>query len=93
MVQRHSFFIAAHAGHERVVKTLLERVDVNRDLKDLTGQTALLEAQQRGHDAVVKLLSEHRNSLPSLYSHGFTASPSPEPSDPNQRPSKRIRRV
>ena len=85
-------FVAAWKGHERVVKTLLERVDVNSDIADLAGQTALSHALKGRHDVIVKLLSGHRNTTPSLCDHGFTALSSLELSNPNQHPSKRIRR-
>jgi len=85
-------FIAARKGHEGIVKILLERVDVSSDMTDLAGDTALSQALNHGHDAIVRLLSAHRNLIPPLDSDGFTALPPPEPSDPDQRPSKRIRR-
>jgi hypothetical protein len=49
---------AAEAGHEAVVKLLLERDDVIADSKDEDGRTPLWWAAGAGHEAVVKLLLE-----------------------------------
>jgi ankyrin repeat protein len=49
---------AAEAGHEAVVKLLLETGQVEVDSKDRYGQTPLWWAVQAGHEAVVKLLLE-----------------------------------
>ena len=48
---------------------LLARADVNSDIIDLTGQTALSLAQKLGHEshgAILKLLSGDRDSVLSL---------------------------
>ena len=85
-------FIATKRRHEGVVRMLLERMDVNSDMKDLAGETALSQALNPGHDAIVKLLFEHRNFIPLLNGDELTKFSSPEPPDPDQRPSKRIRK-
>jgi len=84
--------VAAREGHEAVVEALLGRADVNSDMADLTGETALSQALGNGHEAIVKLLSERKNSI--LQSNGDkSAAPSlPESLDPCRRSPKRIRR-
>ena len=72
---------------------LLGRVDVNSNIKDLTGQTVLSQAQKRSHHAIVKLLSERNNPIPPSNGHRSTALSSPEPPDLDQRPLKRVRRL
>ena len=48
---------AAENGHEGIVALLLERKDVNPDIRDwLYGQTLLLLAVRNGHEGIVKLL-------------------------------------
>ena len=47
---------AAHNGHERVVKILLGRDDVNPDKPDFRERTPLSCAAGRGHEGVVKIL-------------------------------------
>ena len=44
---------AAYAGHDQVVRLLL---DASEELGDNTGMTALMAASNQGHDYVVGLL-------------------------------------
>jgi len=44
-------------GHEGSVKLLLERADVNPNIPNISGQTALTLAACGGHTRVVELLS------------------------------------
>ena len=87
--------VAASNGHEVVVKMLLQRADVNSDITDFYGETARSRAQMYGHHSIMKLLSEHRNFIPSplLAGDGGTAPSSQEQYNPNHRSSKRIRRL
>jgi len=43
------------------VKLLIARSDVNAELKDNKGQTPLFLAAERGHESVVKLLTQKRS--------------------------------
>lgn len=49
-------WMAIVGGHETVVKLLVDRDDVEADLKDIDSQTPLWEAAGNGHKAVAKLL-------------------------------------
>ena len=42
----------------RVVRLLVERDDVNINARDVFGRTTLLAAAEKGHGAVVQLLTE-----------------------------------
>ena len=50
--------------HEGIVKLLLERKDLNPEIPDLRGETALGLPMSRGQAGIVQLLSEPRPSLP-----------------------------
>lgn len=50
---------AVVCGHEAVVKTLLERPEINAEYQDWSGWTPLRHAESRGHKGIVKLLKEH----------------------------------
>ena len=49
---------AVYNGHETAVKLLLERNDIEADVKDKWGETPLSWAAARGHETVVRLLLE-----------------------------------
>jgi len=51
---------------------------VKSDIVNPAGETALSQAQKRGHYAIVKLLSEHKNFISTFDGDEFTAPPSPE---------------
>ena len=53
------------AGHERIVKLLLKREDLNPDSLDHGGETAFVLAASRGYAGVAQLLSEPKPSLQS----------------------------
>ena len=64
--------IAAKAGHEVVVRLLLEaKADV--EAKDNYGQTALYCAAQDGHEEVVRLLLEAKADIEAKNNDGWTA--------------------
>ena len=71
---------------------LLKRADVNSDMVDLAGETALSQALKNRHHATAKLLSERKNSIPWSDRDKSTILFSSEPSDLDQRSFKRIRR-
>lgn len=52
--------LAAWQGCETTVKLLLERQNVNADIKDKTGSTPLSYAAGKGHWAIARLLLEQR---------------------------------
>ena len=57
---------AAENGHEGVVKTLLERRDVNPNTSDtMFGGTPLSRAAEQGHEGVVKILLERNDINPN----------------------------
>ena len=85
--------VSASNGHEAVVKMLLQRADVNSDIRDFYGKTALSRAQMYGHHSIVNLLSEHTNFIPQFAGDEFTAPSTQGPSNLNLRRSKRIRRI
>ena len=66
------------------MKILLERSDVNPDMADLAGETALSQALDREHYAIAKLLSEHRNFILQLHDKGATTPSPPWRSGPDQ---------
>ena len=56
---------AARKGHERVVKVLLERNDVNPNTPENEyGQTPLSQAAKNGHEGVVRILLERNDVNP-----------------------------
>ena len=83
-------FGAASWGCEGIVKILLEQVDVNSDIANLAGETALWRALKRGHHSIAKLLSKHRNIIPPLDGDEFTALSSPQPSNLDKLSSETI---
>ncbi|KAK4158319.1 hypothetical protein C8A00DRAFT_28826 [Chaetomidium leptoderma] len=60
-------YLAAHQGHAMVVRILLEH-GARLDVPNSTVMSALSVAQERGHDAVVRLLS-HASSLGAVQNH------------------------
>ncbi|OJD33069.1 ankyrin repeat protein [Diplodia corticola] len=65
---RTPLFQAARNGHEEIVRTLLEKENVNLDARDAMGRTALLLAAENGHADIVKeLLDRAANSTIADY--------------------------
>ena len=54
--RQKALFVACRNGHEKIVKLLLSKNDVDMNSRDVDGQTALFEACREGHEAVVELL-------------------------------------
>ena len=83
---------AAMNGHEGAVKLLLGRDDINLDIRDLEGKTALELAAYGGHTKVVELLSAPKPSLPLRVDIDEVPEhpPSPDPSDLLQSPTQSI---
>jgi len=57
---------AARRGHERVVRQLLGRSDINPDKADKWGQTPLLWAAVNGYERVIKALLERGDVNPNI---------------------------
>ena len=53
--------LAAQAGCTGTVKLLIEREDVEADLKDNRGYTALMLAAESGYEGIVELLLERED--------------------------------
>ncbi|KAH6904245.1 hypothetical protein BKA70DRAFT_1297567 [Coprinopsis sp. MPI-PUGE-AT-0042] len=68
--------LAAQDGHEGIVMLLLARTEIQVNLTDHTGRSALRLATDRGHDAVVALLLvvPHINTTTSAPGDGHTSS-------------------
>ena len=58
---RTLLYLAAEGGHDKVVKVLLEKEDINVNKADIYGRSPLYMAARRGHDKVVRLLLEMGN--------------------------------
>ena len=64
---------AAEAGHLAIVSLLVKQPNVDPNLKDYTGQTALFKAANNGHLEVVELLLQQKGVDPDAVSKdGFT---------------------
>jgi hypothetical protein len=65
---------AAENGHEHVVRLLLDRSDVDVNMKRNVKMTLLLVAAEKGFEGIVRALLEKPNIVPDLAgSHGKTA--------------------
>ena len=49
--------VACHKGRKDVVKLLLDNSDIDLNVEDYAGRTALTIASQRGHQDIVQLLN------------------------------------
>lgn len=68
---RTPLLFAARAGHEAVVRLLLNR-KANTEATDKSGQTPLLEAADKGREAVVRLLLDWKANTEATNDSGLT---------------------
>jgi ankyrin repeat protein len=65
--------LVAYIGLTKIIWLLLEREGVDINSKDSDGRTALSWAAESGHEAVVRLLLEHKADVDAKANYGRTA--------------------